>query len=57
MANNIHTTNKKKDMETEKITSGKFQPEEINIISEKRERRTMTTETGRSIVEFICVFI
>lgn len=57
MANNIHTINKKKDMETEKITSGKFQPEEINIISEKRERRTMTTETGRSIVEFICVFI
>lgn len=54
-ANNINTINSKKNEDTEHVPSGEFQPEEMNILGEKRERTTMTTQTGRSIVKLICV--
>lgn len=34
------------------VLSGMFQPEETNMLKQKKERRTMMTMTGKSIVEF-----
>ena len=39
------------------IRKVEFQSEEMNILDEKIEKRTLTTETGNSIVELICVLV
>ena len=56
-ANNIHTINSKKNEDTEHVPSGEFQPEEMNILGEKRERTTMTTNWQINCRINLCVLV